>query len=81
MDAVFGSWFGVWVWVSLVVFYQFDVLVDLEDVVELADVDLVVELRDHGDPEGMEFVVRTDDVIHFVKWPWSPDSMSNLQLC
>ena len=68
-------------WVSLVVFDELDVFVDLENIVELADVNLVIQLRDHGDPEGMEFVVGSNDVIDLIKWPWSSDSVSYLELC
>ena len=68
-------------WVSLVVFDELDVLVDLENIVELADVDLVIQLGNHGDPEGMKFVVGSNDIIDLIEWPRSSDSVSYLELC
>ena len=67
--------------VSFVVFDELDILVDLENIVELADVDLVIQLGNHGDPEGMEFVVGSNDVIDLIEWPRSSDSVSYLELC
>jgi len=65
--AVLWRQFCVRMWVSLVIFDELDVLVDLEHIIELGNIELVIELWDHGNPEGMEFIVRTNDVINFIE--------------
>ena len=49
---------------------------DLEDVIQVANVKLVFDLGDHGDPESLEFVVRTNDAIDLVEGSRSSDTVS-----
>lgn len=55
-------------------------LVHLKDVVEVADIQLGLDLRDHGNPEGVELVVGAYDAVNFVEGSRSPDAVSELEL-